>query len=175
MIQSPVFILSGSPFLHLTHCGNMHFSLHTQAFPPLTLLRLVWFASPGKAWLEYYSQHLALPHRAPHTWVPALRRQGLQTETLRKTPRNAGQVITPPTSPPSSDCVHWVSTVFSTCWSCGGCGAWAELFPAAEWLSHADYTAGQSGLSPLLGYRRRQEQGHCPSSALRLGGRRPGL
>lgn len=164
MTQSPGFILSGSPFLPLTHWVS-HFC-YKELFPPLVLLRLFWFSSPAKAWLEYDSQRLSHPHRTLHRRLPVLQRQRLQSETPPRTPRNAAQVVPLLTSPPSSDCADWVSTMFCTCWLCGNRGAWAELFPSAEWLCHADYMVGQGGLSALLGYRWRQEQRHCPSSAL---------
>lgn len=65
MTQSLGFILSGSPFLPLTHWASH--SCHKELFLPLALLRLVWFSSPAKAWLDYYSQRLPHPHRTLQT------------------------------------------------------------------------------------------------------------
>lgn len=120
------------------------------------LLRLVWFGSPGKARLEYYSQHLALPHRAPHTWVPTLQRQGLQTDTLRRTPRNAGQVIPPPTSPPSSDCTLGLHNVLHllVVWGLWGVGRALPLHGVAvsrRLHGGAEWPVTPAGLSLVAG------------------------
>lgn len=115
----------------------------------------------------------ASPPGGPAQTASCSAEAGSPSRDTPEDPRNVGQVVPLLTLPPSSDCAGCVSTMFSTCWSRGDGGAWAEPFPSTGWLCHTDYMVGKGGLSALLGYRWWQEKRHCPRSALRLGGQRP--